>query len=218
MNKTKNVLWDSERLADFSNVKWPKDAQKFRGSCSDFFPQDFWRKDLRASPDDPIPEGDPGLYGGDTNVQLYAMGLLDRPDRVPLWWFFKQRLREAWQRGFPLEMSVSLITSLSPFFRAFTFLKASQVWPYQRALMFLCNEPWRARFCSQCGDRFVGDKPARRFCSATCSAKARKNSRAASWQKHGKEWRNRYEGKTKGIKSARRRRNKLKRASVVRNG
>jgi hypothetical protein len=37
------------------------------------------------------------------------------------------------------------------------------VWPAQFAIMFLAIHPWRARFCSSCGKRFVADKPSRRY-------------------------------------------------------
>jgi hypothetical protein len=192
MKNDKDILWDAERLGQFSNVVGPKRAHQFRAKCPDFFPPNFWRKEVRALPSDPIPESDSvrGLYGTDTSGMLGAMGLESMPERVPLWWSFKQRLRTAWQHGFPLEVCVRLISSpISPLLNAF------RVWPYQRALMFLTSEPWRARFCPRCGERFVADKPARRFCSGACSSKARQNSRAASWKKHGEKWRVRYREK-----------------------
>ncbi len=172
----------------FSNVNGPQEAKRFRAKNDDFFPPHFWKNRVAAEADDPIPEGDPlfGLYGTDASDMLLAMGLKSRPSSVPFWWWLKQRVRVAWKRGFPLEICVNLIASTSP------PLGSIQVWPYQRALMFLGCEPWRARFCGQCGARFVADKPARRFCSRRCSVEARRKSRATSWEKHGEEWRTRH--------------------------
>jgi hypothetical protein len=188
---TKDFLWDAERLATFSNVNGPREAKYFRQKHTDFIPPYFWKDTIPAVLDDPIPEEDPipGLYGTDVSGMLAAMGLKSAPKSVPFWWWFKQRIRMAWQHGFPLEMCVKLISSSS---RPVGFV---QVWPYQRALMFLGCEPWRARFCGQCGTRLVADKPARRFCSGRCSGEARRVSRAFSWKKHGKEWRTRHESK-----------------------
>src|SRR5262249_15882952 len=181
MSATKDILWDGERLAQFSNVKGPKQASQFRENNRDFFPAKFWEKDTRALSTDP--EYDDGAIPG------IVPGL--GPERVPFWWYFNLRIREAWELNFPLEICVQLISSpISSF-----LLYARQAWPYQRALMFLGREAWRGRFCGQCGERFVADKPARRFCSATCSSKARRSSRAVSFKKHGEKWRARYQAK-----------------------
>ena len=40
-----------------------------------------------------------------------------------------------------------------------------QVWPYQRAVLFLHVEPWRAKVCQECGRRFVADHARRKYCS-----------------------------------------------------
>ena len=65
----------------------------------------------------------------------------------------------------------------------------SPVWPYQRAVMFLATEPWRARFCESCGKRYVAFKPGRRYCSDRCTQAARRGSKRASWHKHSRKWR-----------------------------
>jgi hypothetical protein len=203
---TKNSMWDLQRLADFSNIKGPKQATRFRSANPTYFPPHFWEKTVPLGSDDPIPEGDPtfGLYGVDVSDALAAMGLKDRPESVPLWWWFRQRLQSAWRSRFPLEMCVNLIAIAVP------PTGLLQVWPYQRALMLLGTEHWRARHCGSCGARFVSDKPARLFCSNACSAEARRTSRAHSWKKHGRTWRNR--SKKKGIKQ--RRVNQLRRTST----
>jgi hypothetical protein len=77
-------------------------------------------------------------------------------------------------------------------------------WPAQYAIMFLATQPWRARFCSSCGRRFVADKPSRRYCGELCSHEARKKGKLTSWRNHGKAWRanqKRREKKRKSRKS-----------------
>lgn len=105
---------------------------------------------------------------------------------VPTWWIFQAGLLQAWKERFPADWAVSFI--------ALTHPKATfEAWPYQRALMFLAVEPWRARFCAICGRRFVAEKPATRFCSVECAAGARKESRDAWWRKNGEHWRRKRE-------------------------
>ena len=80
------------------------------------------------------------------------------------------------------------------------WLTGSQVWPYQQAVMFLCVNPWRARFCV-CGNRFVADIPARRFCSDKCFQDSRKLAKQAWWSAHGEGWRSSKEAKNKSSKA-----------------
>jgi hypothetical protein len=68
------------------------------------------------------------------------------------------------------------------------FLKLES-WPFQKAVMLLAVEPWRAGFCSQCGMRLVADKPGRKFCGDKCSQSSRKGTKRAWWAKHGGNWR-----------------------------
>lgn len=183
MADTKEILWDAERLALFSNASATNDVESFRAQHKDFFPDHFW--DYRVGPE---------------------------ADAVLVWQNFQRSVRETWQEGFPLENCIRLIYSaLGSIWEAMEAQPGNPglpVWPYQRAVMLLGMEPWRARFCAQCGKRFVADKPARRFCSHTCSTKARQASRSVSWSKHGQKWRATYEKrKAKGkvrAKSSRR--------------
>jgi hypothetical protein len=194
MPKTKNILWDAERLALFSNASTAGEIQQFRENREDFFPRNFWNWPLRV--------GGPGEF---------AVSSVPIPQEViPFWQAFQRALRDAWQVGFPLEECVRLISSAAVPDRLFgktdvePDLLSYPVWPYQRAVMFLGVEPWRARFCGQCGKRFVADKPARRFCSNTCSAKARKASRMDWWNRKGEEWRTKKNVRGKGTRRTKR--------------
>jgi hypothetical protein len=193
---TKATLWDGERLALFANAEGRDEVESFRASHNDFFPAGMWeRADL------PVP-GEPFFNADFSGALSRILGPSAKPKRdelrrVPYWWGLQQALRRAWEQGFPLEWCVILISLAegeTPF----------HVWPYQRAVMFLGVEPWRARFCGVCGKQFVADKPRRVYCSSGCSGKARRGSRAASWKRHGKKWRTRYGRKKDSGKSSRR--------------
>jgi ribosomal protein L24E len=194
MTEKKTVLWQAERLALFSNISDDAAVERFRKNHDSFFPRNFWNWSLSQAP-----TSGPILTLDAASAE--AVGRLRREPRIPFLRAFQQVLCEAWQKGFPLEECVRLISSAAVADRLFgktdvePDLSSYPVWPYQRAVMFLGVEPWRARFCGLCGTRFVADKPARRFCSNKCSAKARKDSRAVSWSKHGEKWRATYERK-----------------------
>ena len=195
MPKLKELLWDAEQLAQFANAADRQAVEKFRSTHRDFFPPTFW-----AASDLPVPGelfwdiDSSELFsslGGETSVKS------DAPKKVPFWWALQQMLRRSWEKSFPLEWCVILISEMhgDARFRA---------WPFQRAVMFLGVEPWRARFCGVCGKEFVADKPARRFCSTACATKARQGTRAASWKIHGEEWRTRYQKRKARQKPSRR--------------
>jgi hypothetical protein len=202
MTLTKTGLWDAERLALFSNAR-ETEAQHFREQYDNYFPRSFWNWQVP-----PLETGASVVTMSAANAE--AVRLLRRAPPVDFWQAFQQVLRHAWQNGFPLEECVRLISCAAVADRLFRKadvepdLSSYPVWPYQHAVMFLAVEPWRARFCGQCGKRFVADKPARRFCSSRCSAGARKTSRSVSWSKHGEKWRETYETKRAKGKSTKR--------------
>jgi hypothetical protein len=154
------IFRDAETLAMFSNLDQQRDVDYFRNNYPEFMPKGFW-----------------------TWMRAHA-GVKDEP--LYVWKQIQRILREAWQTGFPLEKSIPLVSV-----RNFDF--EADDWdvdpaPFQKAVMFLSVEPWRARFCV-CGKRFVADRPTRQYCCTKCTANARKLSRRAWWGDHGKEWR-----------------------------
>lgn len=163
----KEILSYAEHLALFANCENEIAVEEFGAKNERFFPPHFLE-------DNRPPIGSPARC--------------EEPEAewVPRWWGFQAGLLQAWKEGFPADWAVSLIALTHP---KTTF----EAWPYQRALMFLAVEPWRARFCGICGKRFVAGKPATRFCSAKCAGSARKNSRDAWWHKGGERWRRKRE-------------------------
>ena len=164
LKQNENIRYAGE-LAEFANCADGVAVKEFSARTTEFFPHHFLDDDT-------------------ADRQTSAIQGLEEQEPVwmPRWWGFQQGLLRAWEEGFPADWAVILI--------AVTHSKTSaQAWPYQRALMFLAVEPWRARFCGECGKPFVADKPATRFCSTKCAGNARQKSRNAWWRREGERWR-----------------------------
>ena len=176
-------LRDARVLAEFANLE-PARVDYFRNNFPGFVPDGWWTVlDWR--------EGDEG----------------------PLrhrWQHVQDVLRSAWQKKFPRETMIRLVSAPTQImdrmleaqaagdaeFKARDILTQDvKVWPYQNAVAFLAAQPWRALFCASCGKRFAADKPGRKFCSDACTANARKASKLASWHEHKDEWQVRSKAK-----------------------
>lgn len=190
----KEILWDVARLALFSNVGTTAEADSFRQKNADFFPRNFWNWS--------VPQVCEPILTMDA-ASAEAVAHFKREPPTPFWQAFQQVLSEAWKIRFPLEESVRLISCaavadrLSGKTDVEPDLLSYRVWPYQRAVMLLGVEPWRARFCAKCWKRFVADKPARRFCSNRCASSARRQSKKLWWTDKGEKWRAEYVKKKK---------------------
>jgi hypothetical protein len=89
------------------------------------------------------------------------------------WMQERHLLRKAWAAGFPADMTLKLATT-HRFLIAHFLATGTQeemeavpqkIWPYQRAVLFLHGNPWRAKICLFCGKRFVAEHSKTRFCS-----------------------------------------------------
>jgi hypothetical protein len=179
MTTTKEMLHDAQVLARFSNLE-ADDVEYFRNNFAGFVPSMWWQTSVGSATD-------------------------------PIWKHNRENARRAWKEGFPPELCIRLIASgtlpdtaaLSahdfmadnvvhiPLSAAAAYRidpdlynQEAQVWPYQMAVMYLAVNPWRAATCA-CGNRFVADKPSRRFCSDKCFQDSRKRSRMAWWTEKG---------------------------------
>ena len=154
----KEVLVAAGKLAEFSNLE-PNQAQAFRQKNPEFVPEVWWTSDAMVSQEPP----------------------------PKVWEAWQNYLQNAWTLEFPLDETLELLTFYSnttpPEDNPFAPAKA---FPYQRAILFLSTQTWRAKFC-ECGKRFVKDKPQRRFCSILCASKHRKEYKRAMWAQHP-EW------------------------------
>lgn len=204
---TMEFLREAKTLAKFSNLT-AAGADYFKHNYPNFLPEALWLgAGLKSAVPNDTPFEDLQLPGANRGDQLTASHAVSitlskeqadaiRHELLPLWQEFQTWLRDTWRARFPLEKCIALISAAGNIPHAPPTAAESEpqkfekpkVWPYQRAVMLLGVEPWRARFCV-CGKRFVADKPSRRFCSTRCSSDARKVSRRAWWSEHGKQWR-----------------------------
>jgi hypothetical protein len=163
------ILNEAKALAAFSNLKSNDEVEYFRHNYPDFMP-DIWTT----------------VTIGAESAQRVLQGLLS----------------DGWKSGFALDDCVGLITAVASFSNlekvkqhamqlydggASTTLPPPETWPFQRAVMFLGMNPWRASICSRCGNRYVKDKSTRRFCSDECFQASRRLSKQEWWSEHGKE-------------------------------
>lgn len=198
---TKEAIYDAQALADFSNLE--DDVGSFRARYPDFAPEAWWT-------------------GGAFSITIGQP--VENPTSTPLWKAEQRKLRDAWQKKFPLDACVQLIVSgakvseldqaihraTEAAFKmdnadALEFLHQQafpepRVWRFQRAIMLLYMEPWRAVFCMACGKRFAKDTKGRLYCSTECFDPRRSKAKREWWKKHGKKWRA-ERGKNKSSKS-----------------
>lgn len=173
-----DIIIDGQTLATFSNLT-PDQTEEFCNSvCQDFLPAGLW------------------------DIQSIRNGV-ESADFA--WQFLQAGLREAWENRFPLDMSIQLIIAVDKYSKLENVLSrvpemsnqeianmrppAAEVWPFQRAVMYLAVNSWRARFCTRCGKRFVAVKPKSTYCSDVCFKESRKGAKQAWWEAHGENWR-----------------------------
>ena len=173
-----DILQDARTLAAFSNLT-PEDAEYFRHNYPGFVPDYWWQAVYFQN----------AGFRGDFAI---AHSPPINTDEKAVWRLWEKFLRESWTKLSP-DRIIALLTRWASRAAESSETEVAGVdipiaYPYQRAVMFLALEPWRAAFCEKCGQRFVKEKPARRYCSDTCFQESRKASKRELWAKHGSEW------------------------------
>jgi hypothetical protein len=191
---------DAKTLATFANIESQASTEYFQHNYPDFLPADIWS----------VPQG----------IELSTSPLESSRPSLPLWKLLQESVRGAWQspNRFPLESCIELIGLIAKHSEQskaldlatkqlldgvrpeILVLPAPEVWPVQRAIMFLGINPWRASLCRNCGNRFVKDKSTRQFCSDKCFQESRKVAKQTWWAEHGTTWRNESKKKSKSKK------------------
>ena len=199
-----NIFVDAKTLAQFANLQSSADAEVFRNQVDpNFLPQEIWRTAAVS------------ITPGKETVMQTAMAM-ETPQG---WQALQTAVRHAWQTRFALDESVQLVTFVERFSKQAqlmnefvrmsnekimsTVLPEAQVWPFQRAVMFLTIDSWRARFCPRCSKAFVAEKSQSRYCSEKCFRESRKGTKRKWWSANGEEWRSGREKKSKGAKTRR---------------
>jgi hypothetical protein len=169
---TMKVLNAADALAEFANLE-PASVNEFRQRWTDFVPAECW-----------------------TKREALDLG------PIFVWKILQSKVRDAWGKQFPSESTIDLISTVA---RESDFIKQlenvtkmtneefhqknrdhswakPEAYPFQSAVMLLTMEPWRAKVCEECGNRFVADHAKRKYCSVSgpdgvkCSAKVIKRT------------------------------------------
>lgn len=185
----KESLWNAGKLAQFANAESQDEIERFRARNDDFLPPDLWTE-LNAGKIGIAFRNLPGSGEPDFPLRIEAFGPSGRLRSegtltVRAWTDLRDQVRLAWDERFATDRCILLLTLAATSKGRLLFPPS----PFQKSVMLLALESWRARFCSVCGHRFVADKPATRFCSLVCTGQARRASRNTWWKKNGKKWR-----------------------------
>lgn len=184
MPNLKQILSDATALAEFSNLK-PGDLDRFRQKYPDFAPQKWWT----CRP-----------VGHD----------------LEQWRFNQHLLTEAWKKdGFSHDLNFVMMIVMSVFdpdqmtdvfasmdgqlHSRYANLDATSPGqhPHQRAVLFLFEHPWRAKFCPVCGKRFVAAEAKNKFCSQPCSDESSRRRHNEWARKNLKAWRRKQKQRQK---------------------
>jgi hypothetical protein len=180
----KQILSEGSTLAEFSNLG-TGGVNRFRQKHPDFLPERWWE---------------------------YRNG--------EQWQMTQGFLREAWQKKFDVEFFWRVLLLLSVFdpedtldgafgfpvapgkeqaFATLSEIPAGTT-PFQRAVLHLFENPWRARFCPVCGNRFVAAEAKTKFCSQKCSEESTRKRHNEWARKNLKAWRKKQKTKKGGKK------------------
>jgi hypothetical protein len=179
-------LRNAQALAEFSNLG-PEQIDYFRNNFPDFFPDAWWNyesswkeKQWVLSQSFIRYSWEIGFGGKDGVHRLVVLMMLvfdpddltlgldskdgERPD-------FRPALGNIYEVGGGIHWHKAVVPS------------------YQKAVAYLFNDPWRARFCAECNKRFVAAEPKNKFCSESCAHEHRNRQKRDNWNKYGKQQR-----------------------------
>jgi hypothetical protein len=143
--ETRVLLDAADALAAFADLK-PDGVENFRRLYPTLVPQTWWIG--------------PAWKDG---VGVYHPWMRER-----------DLLRKAWAAGFRTDLTLELATTslflISHAMTSETEKTPHKVWDYQRAVLFLSVDQWRAKICKECGKPFVADHASRKYCSIASSS------------------------------------------------
>jgi hypothetical protein len=160
-------------------------ANQFRRDYPNFFPAEFW------------------------NSWTYSHDIPgSRP--IPFWRVWLKLLDQAWHADFHSDY-VTQLQAISLYdsalcelaeLRKLRCIEINPVHDFQRAVAAMGASPWRAKYCSECSQPFVADKPTRFLCSDKCRKEAQRKGWTRRWEKYGKKWRQKQRTKAKRRRAA----------------
>jgi predicted nucleic acid-binding Zn ribbon protein len=190
MPKITENLRNAGILADFSNLENSAQVDYFRHNYEDFAPQEWWAYQFKGEKQWQLTQtllrhswenqfGD-GIYNliGLLNSVIDPLRIADAERGAEQ--AVKKMLAE--RAGVPIKDA----DNETPRLRLDTYI------PLQRAIVFLFEDSWRARFCAECKKRFVATQPKNKFCGDECRTNNRTRQKLEWRREHSKAWRNRH--------------------------
>lgn len=212
MPRVTDNLRDAQILAEFSNLELDK-VEYFRNNYRDFVPNSWWDYDSGQQWNNAELDGKPQWQitqvflrrAWKKQFKIGIWGLVDilrlvfNPDYLATT-IAERWMRESHPKGFPEGTKVDFSRGRIEFSdgRSITLPPRSpygyghedeQDIPMQRAIVYLFENSWRARFCAECNKRFVAAEPKNKFCSDKCSHENRNRQKREWFKENGKEWR-----------------------------
>jgi hypothetical protein len=184
MPKVTENLRNAQILADFSNLE-PGQVDYFRNNFPGFFPESWW--DYESSWEQKqwlltqmfIRESWKTGFGGNDGVhRLVILMMLVFDPTNDIFDAKATNFRPALGNIYEVGGGIHYHKAVIP--------------PYQNAVAYLFNEPWRARFCAECNKRFVAVEPKNKFCGETCSLNRQLKQGREWFKQYNKTMRKRY--------------------------
>jgi hypothetical protein len=198
MPKVTDSFRNAQILADFCNLEssapqgHPTHPDYFRNNHPDFAPKAWWDSQYTSERDwEPTQKLLRRAWGNQFQDGIHCLLSLLESVTEPL------RLSQAHRAGFEKVKEESGKQAAEETARRFlrgravspSEFRESDHIPMQRAIVYLFEHSWRARFCAKCNKRFVASVPRSKYCSDTCSKTCHKHQKRVSWHRHKKEWR-----------------------------
>ena len=173
MPRVTEMLRDAQALAEFSNLE-PAHLDYFRNNYPEFLPSKWWNyrdgQQWRMTQEFLRESWEKHFTGGIFFVTRLILSVFNPDDLLDSQFGFTVERRK--EKGFADLGEIPWGAT-----------------PFQRAVLHLFENPWRARFCRVCNKRFIAVEAKNKFCGSECSAEDRRRQKREWFRLHGKAWR-----------------------------
>ena len=183
--KVSEQFRDAEALAEFANLNSTDSAEVgyFRNNYPDFAPAEWWEYKYEGM--EIVPAVMPW---GDSPINPAEQGALIDDSPVLCWTDLQDEIVRKWEDHFQFESVFNLTALLKMVFivpgqtkeermetvwtqshlylpdGSLAELASPTLYTFHTAVLYLYQQPWRARICKSCGKYFVANHPKRDFC------------------------------------------------------
>lgn len=180
----------SNALSKFLILEDEAQAAEFAQAYPQFFPLHFFKLQMTNHL----------AKGGIDTANAPEIGLTGfrSASAFPLWRAWRNLLLRCWHSKLSYTYVAQLIsvpTALPA--DALPNVEFQPVYDFQRCVLWIMLEQWRARFCTRCGRPFVAAKQPTKHCGETCKEEAEKERNRRHWKDYGRTWRRKKRAEAK---------------------